>query len=484
MKIVKCLLLCMCIVLPLLVQTGFAIEETSKIDVPETSHNKESKPLLSALSEQELMEYLQEKGVAIPTCFTAEDWAHFAKQIVIEVEKDSETPFFINYSITLEFAESIRKVVNEYYGITITDIAPLDSKVLSNSTTDLQDSVPIGAWIDSYEDYNCYAYAIEETAWLDPGFFQHAIDLAGNPSLGSYVLDTLDPYRLAEYVKDDLLNLDHSRVTISSADIFTDNLCTNEHVICVRSGSIDYHFMQYSNGNWLHKPSYTQPLRYKYWPTDGRVWTNEAIYKDNYIEATIEYNSPIVYISYNGHNWNSYTSHNTGTHTRYCSICNDFESEGCDLEYVSAGSSGHYQRCSLCGYRSTTVAHNFTYTYSSGTSHTMRCTDCGYTTTGSCSINYIYTGSGTNHKHNGYCYRCEHVYKESCTNVYQYYGQVDGIHKHQTVCSKCDHVTGSLSNCIFKGTSTVCSHCKHDKGISGGTIMKKPSAGAVQTYQE
>jgi hypothetical protein len=80
------------------------------------------------------MEYLQEKGVAIPTCFTAEDWAHFAKQIVIEVEKDSETPFFINYSITLEFAESIRKVVNEYYGITITDIAPLDSKVLSNST--------------------------------------------------------------------------------------------------------------------------------------------------------------------------------------------------------------------------------------------------------------------------------------------------------------------------------------------------------------
>ena len=467
----------MCIVLPLLVQTGFATEETSKMGVLDTCHNNESTPLLSALPEQELMEFLEEHGVDIPTSLKREDLADFAKQIVIAVEKDAEVPFFINYTVTLEFAEAIRKVVNEYYGVRTTELIPIQSPMLSSAITTLQDSYLIGTWVDSYEQYNCYAYAIGETLWLNPGYLQYMIDFAHDPTIGNYSLDSLDPEYLATKVKSDLEILDYSRISIDDSDSFTDNLCTNERVICVRSGSIDYHFMQYSNGHWLHKPSYTQPLQYKYWPSDGRVWTNEAVYKGEYIEATIQYNSPIVYISYNGHNY-SYTSHNTGTHTRRCSICGDSETSPCDLKFVSSGTSGHYQKCSLCGYRSTTVSHNFSYTYSSGTSHTMRCTDCGYTTSGSCTINYQYTGNGTNHTHSGTCSRCNYTCTESCTNVYEYFGLVNGFHKHHSVCSKCDHEATSPVLCVFK--NNVCSACKYDRGIGGGTIMKKP----VQTAQQ
>lgn len=414
----------------------------------------EEKVLLSTLSEAEAIEFLKENDVLIPDIYEEAFWGPFIKSIISQVEQYPDIIFGINYSVSANFAENIRKVVNHYYGYSVTKSATESNNILSITRATLADSIVYGSWDDNFENYNCYAYAIDTTTVkANPGLFKYLMD---GGTLIDYEFDIAD-YEcedLAELVCADLDVLGKERIYYSWNCPNTDSMCTNETIICVRKGPYDFHFMRYDQdlSAWMHKPSTTHILQYKYEPTESRDWSNERSIRGVVYDANLWYTSEIFYISFNGHNWYSYTNHNTGTHSRLCNICGDSESEKCDLEYVSSGSSGHYQKCSLCGYRSTTVAHKMTYSYTSSNKHKATCSQCGYTTTESCN-----------------------------SSGYQYYGQVDGVHKHRTACDKCNHVTGtSLVSCLFKGTSTVCSQCKHDKGISGGTIMKKP----IQTEQQ
>lgn len=74
-----------------------------------------NKPQLSQMSEKECIEFIKSRGVVIPKDLDNENLGAFVKNIITEVEKDPERPFFISYTVTRNFVEDIRKVVNEYY---------------------------------------------------------------------------------------------------------------------------------------------------------------------------------------------------------------------------------------------------------------------------------------------------------------------------------------------------------------------------------
>lgn len=143
------------------------------------------------------------------------------------------------------------------------------------------------------------------------------------------------------------------------------------------------------------------------------------------------------------HNWTSYTNHQTGTHTRYCGSCDYFESTTCKITYVSSGSTGHYQHCALCGFRSSTSAHT-------------RVTK--------------YTGDGTTHTHGEVCSDCGYVYSSAgCTTVCRYSHTEGGVNYHHSLCTVCGHETSAPSKCVYKGTSNACLACQWPKGMTGET---------------
>lgn len=137
---------------------------------------------------------------------------------------------------------------------------------------------------------------------------------------------------------------------------------------------------------------------------------------------------------------------------------------------MSSGSSGHYQSCSLCGYRTSTTAHNLEYKHSSGNNHKGHCTDCGYTTTATaCTKVTKYTGSGSTHTHGQVCNQCNHSYTTvQCDLQYAYHSTVSGQNYHYQRCSTCSHVTVSPTMCLYKGSGTTCLTCGWQKGTSAG----------------
>ena len=171
-----------------------------------------------------------------------------------------------------------------------------------------------------------------------------------------------------------------------------------------------------------------------------------------------------------GHDWSSYTNNQTGTHSRRCSVCQDTETVTCNTEFISNGSTGHYQYCATCGFRSVTGPHNLVYTHSSGNNHKGHCTDCGYTTTATaCTKVTKYTGSGSTHTHGQVCNQCNHSYTTvQCDLQYAYHSTVSGQNYHYQRCSTCAHVTVSPTKCLYKGSSTTCLTCGWQKGTTAG----------------
>ena len=451
MKRAVCIFICVILIFGTLISVTAAGSDPNRDEG--AIRSQENTIILSNMTEQECLNFLRECGVVIPNGVDEDDLAKFAKRVISKVEKEPNAKFAINYEPTLAFAEAIRLAVNQYYEKTEIQSIRSNATLISRAATSLQDSILFGEWTNSFLSYNCYAFALRRTSGLQPGKIAYDKLQENNPIAPPYELNNCDVLNIIGRVEDGLSTIGFTGIYIENSLVSDEDMCANEMIICVRSaGSLDYHFMRCDNGIWYHKPGQTHTLQYIYTPTDERVWTNEAVINGEYFEYDLIYDSPIYFIRFNSHVWNTYTNHNTGTHTKYCGKCDYLESERCSLSYISANSSGHYQKCSLCGYQSVTVAHNMEYTYTSSNKHKGTCRQCGYTTTENCN-----------------------------SSGYQYYGQVDGVHKHRTACSKCSHVNGTTNiSCLFKGTSTVCSQCKHDKGISGGTITKKP----IQTEQQ
>ena len=400
-------------------------------------------PLLSEMSESECIAFVKENDIEIPELYDDEaQWGAFIKNTIILFENNPDMVSPYSYVKTSEFFLAIGKAVNEYYGTNSPSSAAFSTRNLEIYPIDeLTCSTVYGSWSDNFENYNCYAFAlgiIDEK--IDPGVYDY---IAKNPDVSiseyreNFSLTGLDVADIANLVYLDLFDLNCSRVTIQAHQMSTANMCTNESIICVKIGDIDYHFMRYVNGIWLHKPGGTQILQYNSTPNSTDDWPHEFVHNGQAYRTDAVYDSDVYFISYNGHDWDYMNNYN-GTHIRTCSICDNVTVvENCDLKYV----------------------------YSSSNYHKMVCSDCGYTVTGlACDFEYAYTGDGTStHTHSGTCQDCGHVSTGTCSFAFSYCGTNNGTHQHINTCTVCGETTGLAIACTYLSGSNNCRFCGHNK---------------------
>jgi hypothetical protein len=111
--------------------------------------------VLSELSDEELIEFLIENGVEIPTRFESnEECIAFARRTIEAVEQDSNARFHYGFKYLQDFSDDIIAVVRKHYGN-----YGISTRAYGSPNI-VQDNVVLGAWKEEYEQYNCYAYAI------------------------------------------------------------------------------------------------------------------------------------------------------------------------------------------------------------------------------------------------------------------------------------------------------------------------------------
>ena len=160
-----------------------------------------------------------------------------------------------------------------------------EESVLEETNT-LHYSTVYGEWDDSYENYNCYAYAID---YLYTGNSYNTSLFPGQISGEIYYLLPIE--QLANLVRNDLITLGYEDIYVTNKR--PTGTVLNEKVICIRRGDESFHFMKYhSEGNfWTHKPGKTMILKYNYQPSNDIIWTSEYVDKngvyhaDNYIHT-------------------------------------------------------------------------------------------------------------------------------------------------------------------------------------------------------
>lgn len=152
----------------------------------------------------------------------------------------------------------------------------------------LQDSTPRSGWDDSYNNYRCYGYAIDHFSEIMPG------DISGR----EYVYTT-NVYTVANLVAYDLHAKGYSQVHFYKYSELP-SLSSLDNVICLRisTADLDYHFMDYYESRWVHKPGHTIPLTWKYSSPNYKVWTNECIGPNGPSIGDITYDTTVLYISY------------------------------------------------------------------------------------------------------------------------------------------------------------------------------------------
>ncbi len=282
------LLLCACTLSAVLI----AVMSTANVPQAEAqAYQAPSRNELSRMSEEECVAFVVESGIQIPEGFIDNpEFGGFTKSLIQTVEADPDYRFFFNYNKTLDFAESVKSLVNDYYGG-----IPQAAFASTFAAYTLQYNQLAGPWENDFPYYNCYAYAIEQTElppYRPPYHYQHQPgDFAGTGSFYS----TTTIAALAEVVKDDLEYLEYGNVRVEPNEPV--NLAYNERLICIRRASWDYHFMQYNpeDGYWYHKPGPTAILKYLHHPED-MYWLHEGFDGYEFWTTGNVYNSDVYYI--------------------------------------------------------------------------------------------------------------------------------------------------------------------------------------------
>lgn len=241
--------------------------------------------VISELSDQEILEFLDAYDVEIPGgSENISEWIDFIRQTIRYVELNPSIYFSYNFTVTQEFAEKIQLAVLEYYGYT--DMVSNFTSRISDTYT-LQDSTVYGSWDHTYLYYNCYSYALGRT------------DSPWNPGnlSGIYYSSLPTLSQLRQYVQLDLETLGYGCVKTSTVRPTASSIPSGAKVFCLRSGSVDYHFMKYYSTMWLHKPGRTQLLEWNYTSPGAKNWTNEHVIDGVAYEGDTEYTSTIYYFT-------------------------------------------------------------------------------------------------------------------------------------------------------------------------------------------
>jgi len=248
-------------------------------------------PLLSQMSEEECVEFVVSNGIEIPEGLRdSEKLGSFIKFIIQSVEKDPTRKFSYSYYPTLQMANNIAALVNEYYE---DNGYPLSSASRQSVIALLRYSTPVGSWDNAYEWYNCYAYALGRPVdFIYPGYFSD-----------SQAYDaTLSVNEFANLTEDDLYALGYDCVVRSTNYASVGSWDSSFTIICLRKdivyGSEDFHYMRLENGNWYHKPGTSQILKYNYSaPTSGR-WSDEFSFEGVNYSGDVYYTSTIHYFAF------------------------------------------------------------------------------------------------------------------------------------------------------------------------------------------
>lgn len=320
---------------------------------------------LSKLSAEECIEFIKSYGVKIPDKFEDEmAWAPFVHDIIVQVEENPNTTFSFNYSVLHYFANDIKRAVNIYYGA---DEENLQSRVMVSAP--LQNNTPYGSWLSEYENYNCYAYAIGEKDWIDPGVFDW-VD-KGNESDTYEYNDQANINTIADLVEADLVAKDYT-VTCVSPTMPSTSVTAHTNLICVRKDVdgyyyqygnyftwlYDYHFMKLcEDGNWYHKPGGTNPLQYLFIPSNEDTWVGEwCIGIQTYRDTELTYDSEIYFIEYTTPHTYDFIYSDPNQHYYGCTICGEVieSAESCNYVYAFIGTvngvNKHTCYCQVCGH--------------------------------------------------------------------------------------------------------------------------------------
>lgn len=203
-----------------------------------------------------------------------------------------------------------------------------------------------GSWSNSFTQYNCYGYAVGYYDLINPG---HIAWMNEGHDYDDYVYNaTAKLAFIATWVKNDLESLGYSVEfpTTTRPDM---TVTAHTHLICLRRAenlSHDFHFMKLGqDGDWYHKPGQTNPLKYKYVPSNSRVWICEGYdgVDDVYFyDSSYLYDSTIFYIEYTTpHEW-EYVYCGSGQHINTCTICEETTGAAISCTYLN-------DVCRICG---------------------------------------------------------------------------------------------------------------------------------------
>jgi len=168
--------------------------------------------LLSQMTEQECIEFIVDSGVEIPVDFdNSPELGSLVKGIITDVESNSEYEFIYSYYVTLNFAESIKIAVNEYYGVQgVRQGQQGQVSTMAAAAYTLQD---ITFWSNSgYMSYNCYAYSISRNE--NPPQYNTQRQYQPGDFSNTYFSTSLSIYQMAQVVQNDLQTLEYSDISI------------------------------------------------------------------------------------------------------------------------------------------------------------------------------------------------------------------------------------------------------------------------------
>ena len=260
------------------------------------------------ITEEESLQFLEDHNIDIPNKFRDySDIGSFVKGLIQLVYNNQFDDFVFNYDELQNFANEIKNNVIYYLNNQNTPLSVSSSYSLQYNT--VKDSngnwvTQGGAWNDKWENYNCYAYAInriEQPQFYSSGnYIQYQPgDMSGNGSFDT----TNSILQLANVVKADLIKMGYANISLSTT---IPDITNNQELICIRMSKYDYHFMKYdlSTNSWYHKPGSSAVLKYNSTPNNSEKWYGEysAYGKEGKIKINIftqlYYDSDIYFIKY------------------------------------------------------------------------------------------------------------------------------------------------------------------------------------------
>ena len=132
-----------------------------------------TKEEILSMDQSELLSFLQEEGLVLPEDYDvhitemSEPFVYEYTPLILQGKIDSSVRRF-NYEPSNQMLFRLYAVLDRLGLAENQSAVPMDSYTL-------QDSTPIGSWSNNYLNYNCYAYALGSTAWVQPG------DYSGEP---------------------------------------------------------------------------------------------------------------------------------------------------------------------------------------------------------------------------------------------------------------------------------------------------------------